>query len=277
MKGSLLLFCLLSVFMAEAQIKRISFRAAANYPVIPTVKTSGEFVSLSLVPGYVSQPTAITLKERYESHMGFDLGGTLDYAVAPRFFISTGLNLAYLRFKKIVTIDGISGNDGLQMHDGNGSVTILPVGEPFGNIIDRDLNGNVTPPTQPFSMGPSEDKGNTTTLYLQVPVLIGTTFFHDKLIVRGGVSLSYLAGAAQYLDQYSYSTGTIESYKEKSRDGYSSFLVAGTIVTTYMITRTWGIDLSVNKFLTPIYDTNQSGEKAKYTTLTLGVNYSINR
>src|SRR5688572_2108961 len=199
MKRSLLLFCMLSAWAAQAQVKNFSFKAGVNYPVIPTKTMETQIKTLG-TPGYegFSFINVGSISLSHESKPGIDLGGAVDYSISRKFFISTGLNLSYLRFKKRVKIERL-GSDDVFDGDFNPSTTVgTPMGSFYGSIIYRDANGNVVvdengqPRTQITSLRSTDDHGKTSTLYLQVPVLVGTTFFHHKLIVRGGISVSYL-------------------------------------------------------------------------------------
>lgn len=266
MKTSLLLFCILWTIGAEAQIKRLTFKAAANYSVIPAEKFTQKITPVIPSAGYTSIPVNIaTLKESYESKPGFDVGSSVDYTISSRFFITTGLNFSFLRYKRTFTIEKLSGDD-LNNLTGNA------IGQPLGSIIFRDVNGNPLP--ESVSIQHSENKGKTSTLYLQIPVLIGTSFFQDKLLIRGGVSFSYLLSASVYTDRYSINSG-LESYKDNSRDGYNSLLASGTISATYMVTKSLGIDLGANKFLSPIFGGSEA--KSKYNTFSAGLNCTLNR
>lgn len=272
MKRSLLLFCILWSIGAEAQIKRLTFKAAANYTIIPAEKFTQKITPVIPSSGYTTISTSTaTFKESYEAKPGFDVGGSVDYIVSPRFFITTGVNFSLLRYKRIFTIEN------LQVDDFNSPLNTSAgnaIGQPFGSIVFRDVNGNTLPEGAVNLLQPSQNKGKTSTLYLQIPVLIGTTFFQDKLFIRGGISFSYLLSASVYTDRYSLTSG-IESYKDKSRDSFNALLAAGTINATYMITKSLGVDIGVSKSLTPIF--GESKVKSKYNTFSLGVNYTLKR
>jgi len=282
MKRSLLLFYMLSTLITQAQVKNFSFKAGVNYPVIPTKTVETQITSLALPESSGFSPITVgSISLVHESKPGIDLGGAFDYSISRKFFISTGLNLSYLRFKKLAKIEKLSG--GQIESDFDLPTTVgMPMGSFYGSIIYRDANGNVVvgeprPETEISSLRSTGDQGKTSTLYLQVPVLVGTTFLHDKLIVRAGISVSYLLSASQYVDRYSYENQSVESHKETSRDGYTAILASCTVTTTYKITRMLGVDLSMNQFLSPIY--NQSGKtsfKSKYSTLAFGLSYTLN-
>jgi hypothetical protein len=122
----------------------------------------------------------------------------------------------------------------------------------------------------------SGDVGNTTTLSLQVPVLVGTRFLQKKLEVRTGALFSYLLHATQTKEQYTASTQSISQYKDSGKDGFTEFQAGVTVQTTYLFGRHMGLDFAFQKFFTPIYKSaEQFAGEAKYNLLSLGLSYKL--
>src|SRR5688572_17296984 len=143
MKKSLLLAFIFVGFVSEAQIKRYSFKVAANYPLIEDVKTSHDIatgVPTSPWYGYQTSKVKASVKQTFESHMGFDASGNIDYSFSNRFFITTGLSVSYLRYKQKVTIEDLGTIElPIQFPVTPGS----PVGVLYGDIRYRDVDGDV--------------------------------------------------------------------------------------------------------------------------------------
>src|SRR5688572_14306277 len=98
MKKSLLLAFIFIGFISEAQIKRYSFKVAANYPLIEDVKTSQEIaIGVPTSPWYAYQASKVkaTIKQTFESHVGVDASANIDYSLSDRFFLTTGLSASY--------------------------------------------------------------------------------------------------------------------------------------------------------------------------------------
>jgi len=274
MKKSLLLVFIFIGVASEAQIKRYTFKAGANYAIIPDV-THKEEMELQIPPsvGFISmQTTTASIRQQYKERAGFDAGASLDVGLSKKFFLTTGLSVSYLRFKQSMTITTLESNT-IDMELPTGGVI---VGAPIGSIKFEDLGGDRDAPM----LITSDKNGETATLYLQTPLLAGTTFFKDRLIVRGGATISYLLNATTYKMTASYQGGTLQAHDVKvdSREGYTELLASATVQATYLVTKRIGVDFSANKFLSPIYSgEDSSSDKAKYNTLALGVSYSLTR
>ena len=152
--------------------------------------------------GYSSYVAKVNVRESFSSKVGFEIGSRFDYHITSKFFITSGLSLGYVRFQRRVEISQLWPD--IQFHN-------LPttVGQPFGSLYGsmalRDAQGNVVLTPLIFQQK-SENIGNTTTLSLLVPVLIGTSFINKKLEVRTGALFSYLLRATQTKEQYQAST-----------------------------------------------------------------------
>src|SRR6188768_2979831 len=142
MKKSLLLAFIFIGFMSEAQIKRYSFKVAANYPLIKDVKNSHDIATgIPTSAGFGSYTLKATLKQTFESHVGFDASGNIDYSFSDRFFITTGLSASYVRFKQKFLIDDWGSTTEVPIRF-PATATGSPIGGVFGDITFRDADGN---------------------------------------------------------------------------------------------------------------------------------------
>ena len=270
-------YLILSFFLigitCEAQIKNFSFHGSANYPIIKTVETDHQSITLPIAgaAGYTSYVIPVGIRESYASKVGFEIGSRFDYNLTSKFFITSGLSINHIRYKRTVEISHLSPN--IQIY--NLPTTVgQPFGALYGSFATRDARGNVEL-SPPALLQKSENVGNTTTLGLQVPVLIGTSFLKKKLEVRTGALFSYLLYATQTKQQYTASTQSLSEYKDSSKDGFNEFQAGIAIQTTYLFGRI-GVDFGVQKFFTPIYKSSeQFGGEAKYNVLSLGLSYHL--
>ncbi len=275
MKKYLILSCFLIGMTCEAQVKNFSFHGSANYPIIKTVETDHQPTGITIpaATGYASYATKINVRESFSSKVGFEIGSRFDYYFTSKFFITSGLSISHVRFKRTIEVSLLSPD--IQLDN-------LPatVGQPFGSIYGSmtwlDAQGNVV--LSPPSVFPqkSENIGNTTTWSVLAPVLIGTSFLHKKLEVRTGALFSYLVRATQTKEQYTASTRSISEYKDSSKDGFNEFQAGITVQTTYLLGRHVGVDFAAQKFFTPIYQSSeQFADEAKYNLLSLGLSYHL--
>ncbi len=274
MKKYLLLSCFLIGMTCEAQVKNFSFHGSANYPIIKTVETDLQPIPLTIpaATGYSSYVTQVNVRESFSSRVGFEIGSRFDYSVTSKFFITSGLSINHIRFKRTEEISLLSPD--IQFH--NLPTTVgQPFGSLYGSITWRDAQGDVilNPPSLPQK---SENIGNTTTFSLLAPVLIGTSFLNKKLEVRTGALFSYLLRATQTKEQYTASTHSLSEYKDSSKDGFTEFQAGITVQTTYLLGRHVGVDFAAQKFFTPIYQSSeQFADEAKYNLLSLGLSYHL--
>jgi hypothetical protein len=270
MNKTLLFLLILAGFSATAQVKRYQFKVSGNYPSIPATESVHE---LTMLPhtGFVAAAHTATVKESFETKAGLDIGGTIDIAFSKKFFFTTGVNASWLRYTRHVTIAKLS-----SPYDTESTLPPgVQVGAPFGSITWRDAANPAEPP--PTGLVAGKRNGETTALYLQVPVMAGTSLLHDKLLIRAGATVSLLVQSTEYKMRYSYTNG-IESYQERNGGSHSKVLGAATANVSYAITKNFGIDIAASRYLTPIYNaSNRPGGKAEYTVLSAGLSYIITR
>lgn len=280
MKNTVLLALMLLGFASEAQIKRYSFKVAANYPLIKDVTTLD--VMTLTAPWYmgtsgsnpINYTAETTIRQSFKGHMGFDASGNIDYAVSKKLFLTTGLTISYLRFKQIITIESLGTSQSLTEIPAKGGGII---GDFYGSITFRDTEGDFV--TQPAQLTQSDKLGETTTLYLQTPILVGVSLLKDKFLIRGGATFSFLLNTSSYKLQSSYhgTAFVLSDYKDNTKEGYTDVMSSGTIQATYLIAKRIGVDFSFNKYFTSIYSNNDQSKKAKYNTLSLGLSYNLSK
>lgn len=282
----LLLFQVALLTPCFSQFKNISIHAGANQTFIPSVETKSTFtleIPYSSSYGYYAytdKPGSI--KESFKGETGFNIGGRTDITLSKKFFLTTGLNIQYLRFKRSTQL--------ILNENNSDSPLILPgnfkiydegvnIGSTFGSINYWGADGEFTPripvgEENIIVIGNTDNMGKTTALYLELPVLIGTTMLKNKISIRGGLNFSYLLTATEY--QLEYSMNVIDDRKVSTRDGYTKLLASGMMMLSYHPIKKLSIDFSGNTYLSPIFDTtNSPSKKAKYNTLSLDVSYTL--
>jgi hypothetical protein len=222
MKKYLILSCFLIGMTCDAQVKNFSFHGSANYPMIKTVETDHQPTGITIpaTTGYASYVTKINVRESFSSKVGFEIGSRFDYFVTSKFFITSGLSIGHMRFKRTVEVSLLSPD----IQFDNFPTTVgQPLGSIYGSMTWRDAQGNVV--LSPASVFPqkSENIGNTTTWSVLAPVLIGTSFLNKKLEVRTGALFSYLVRATQTKEQYTASTRSMSEYKEPAKMDSTNF------------------------------------------------------
>lgn len=182
--------------------------------------------------------------------------------------MSTGLGISYARFKR----DGRAASlDDWQTNH------LLPypyaaTGTPIGSLY-----GNQKPVfNYPGLMTNSENLGKTDLFYVQIPLLAGVSLLKDRLVVRGGTTITGLIYASEYKRKYDATARSLHDDRDTSKENFNTILAGITLNATYYIIPGLGIDVSANKSLTPIYDLDDDGsQKAKMTLLSLGLCYAI--
>jgi len=296
---------------AIGQLKNISVSLGGNYPFINTVSTtsSGTPTIPSSVGFYnilYNQP--ITIQQESKGQMGFAANGSFDYFISPKFFVSSGLSLDYLRFERSTKVT-------LGQAPEFNFDTPGYVGSPFGSIVPYNYDGIWGIDTTDTSLGRLRfsDLNNSslnmagqkvTTFYISIPVTIGTAFFKERLIVRTGINVSYMIAATTMKQGFNYQyfgnnfrtlnanwvVGTpgsttqpnttqlsdyIYEYKDKGTDGFQTLQVSTILKTTYMVTKRWGIDFTSQFYFSPIYSGSEQTNKARFKTFSLGASYRL--
>lgn len=271
--------------LANAQIKNLSLSFSGNYSLNGTTTKSNKLRTTQSDPATGFTVTTVnvgSLRESYSGRPGFDFNVRGQVYQFNKFFIETGLGINYSRFKRTIEVVELAGSQ----------VSIMPggtlgggaIGSNYGVIIGspmvRDSLGRIIMGRQPGSLPePDEKIGETTTLYMQIPVIIGRHFWNERFQVRVGLVMSALLRATEYKPGYSYyQQPAFYAYKETSGDGFNNLLVSASTEFTYSITKQVGITTNLLHSFSGIYDeNNRPGGKAKLTTVSFGMRYSLKR
>src|SRR5688572_9453075 len=102
MKKFLFFAVFLVGIVCKAQIKNLSIHAGANYPLINSIESRNNVATIPIASatGYSFTTIGIGVEESFSGKVGFQIGDSFDYLVMKKFFISSGLNLSYLQYKR---------------------------------------------------------------------------------------------------------------------------------------------------------------------------------
>ena len=284
MRLSLGIFLMLAISaLANAQIKNLSLSFSGNYSLNGTTTKSNKLHTTQSDPATGFTVTTVnvgSLRESYSGRPGFDFNVRGQVYQFNKFFIETGLGINYSRFKRTIEVVELPGSQ----------VSIVPIGQVgsiggnygviIGSPIGRDSLNRVIIGRQPSMIPEADEKlGETSTLYIQVPVTIGRHFWNERFQVRAGLVMSALLRATEYKPGYSYyQQPAFYAYKETSGDGFNNLLVSASTEFTYSITKQVGITTNLLHSFSGIYDeNNRPGGKAKLTTVSFGMRYSLKR
>jgi hypothetical protein len=269
MKKTLSIILLLAAINASGQIKRIQITAAGNHPFIPSVETGNATLTVPASSGYNTSTFKGSVKESFEGATGFNLGGSADYHLNQKIFLSSGLTISYLHFKRSLSV-------GLPEQDFSSMERDYQIGVPMGQLIMGSGNTRYQENAGPTVIS-SKKAGQTSTLYLQMPVLGGAIFFNDKLVLKAGATFSYLVASTVYKAQYTPVAGVTE-VKDTSNDSLTPFLVSATFGASYRVLKNLSVDASANQYLTPIYRSEyRAAGAARYRVIGLGISYIFSR
>jgi hypothetical protein len=273
MKKYLIVGFLLTVVATQAQIKNVSVSLSAGIPVIPSVESGAKFtgIPIAAATGYSYATIGVRMKESFSDRGAIELRSQLNYAVSPKFYLASGLSLHYARFQRNVRILRTDGASELMITTLNPPTSNI-MGLPFGQIYTssvRNPDGSFTINQDLRNLTNSDDLGKTSTLTMQLPVLVGTSFFNDKLHLRTGPVFGYLLASSEITQRYA--NATLSEYKDTSKESFEEFQAGLAFQTTLMLTKTVGVDIGAQKFFTSIYNEGS----AKYNVVSLGLSYSF--
>lgn len=260
-------FLVVAVFlpmMAQAQLKSVTLSAGADYPLIPSVSNNQNLLMpVNEATGFSHRPLPIETKNSFKGNVGFNAGARVDWTLSKLFFLSAGLQIRYLRYKQIVTVTNAS--TGLQIPDAR-TVEGVPIGTFFGSI---------KPSGSTIVVGKKDDDiGKTNMTMLQLPLTVGTTVAKDRIRIGIGPVLSYLHYITQKSSRVLTTAGSTQiiTYQDSSKKNYEEYHIGATLQGSYFITEHFGLELSAQQFLTPIYKTS---DKPKLATFSLGASYTL--
>jgi hypothetical protein len=264
--------------LANAQIKNLSLSLSGNYSLIGTTTKSNKMQVIPVVPSSGSTVTTVnvgSIRESYSGRLGFDFNVRGQVYQFNKFFIETGLGINYARFRRSIEVAALSGSQPIIVPGGTigGNYGVI-----FGSPIGRDSLNRVIIGGQSGTTLESDEKiGETSTWYLQIPVTIGRHFWNDRFQVRAGLIMSALLRATEYKSVFSnIPQPTLYTYRETSGEGFNNLLISASTEFTYSITKQVGITTNLLHSFSGIYDeTNRPGGKAKLTTVSFGMRYSL--
>lgn len=267
--------------LANAQIKNLSLSFSGNYSLNGTKTKSNklQFTQSDPATGFtVTTVNVGSLRESYSGRPGFDFNVRGQVYQFNNFFIETGIGINYSRFKRSIEVAALSGSQTVLVPGGTigGNYGVI-IGSPIG----RDSLNRVIIGGQPGTLlEPDEKIGESSTLYLQIPVIIGRHFWNERFQVRAGLVMSALLRATEYksgYSQYQYNQlPTLYTYKETSGEGFNNLLISASTEFTYSLTKQVGITTSLLHSFSGIYDEdNRPGGKARLTTVSFGVRYLL--
>ncbi|WP_125185092.1 hypothetical protein [Botryobacter ruber] len=319
-----LYFLLLCLLASSAYSQKATFRAyvSGNFPVIADVEKQVTYDSSLPYMGYyqIPQQEKATIKTSFKEKPGGRFGGTVAVGISPKFALETGLLATLVRFQKSNSI-AVEGNqssqatdgspfgssygfrfkdvygsedsmardkDGNLIYDANGNPIRMRFSQssPDGSVIRRWQDGSDATATQ-HAPEPYRKAGNTTILYLDLPVIVRYNL-HRFFDVKAGFTTSLVAYSERILYFSNYdipympaaSTPTwthSDSYgsygKVKNGGGISKTLFALNAGVTLKATRHIGFDLDYARYLTPIYTSR--AETHKYNLFSSGMSYAF--
>src|SRR5690606_38511067 len=229
----------------QTQIRSFSLGLSPNYTVIGN-NTYQEDITYLALPGTMNPgqiTTSAIVHERYTERVGFNFDSRVDFYITPRFFLSGGLGISHLMFRRTFSIES-------SIQAPPDSEIEFPtdiVGQPFGPI---------TP--SPDIPGRSEKVGETSVWYLQLPVLAGITTLKEKIQIRGGMNFSYTLRATEYKQSVQVTGGQPVSYtlattKDIITDTFEPLQTSVLVEGSYLISKRFSLDVSAQSFLTPFY------------------------
>jgi hypothetical protein len=273
MRQSLLLLFLFGAFSSFGQISNLQLSVAPNYTIIPSVTKTNSVAPLTANYGYLSlpaQPIAST-RESYEGRPGLSLAIQGDYKFTSRFFVTTGLGVDYYRYQRIVKVAALSSQDDARFTTWSTYYVSqgTTVGQPYGQI--RALDVEAIAVTQS-----SDNAGKTSVLFVQIPVMAGTSFFKGKLTTSGGFAFSAVVHASEVRTVYA---GATDGFVDKTVDNTSDFQkfnVSGVVCVAYHFTEHFALHSTGSKSFSPLYSKEtQGGDVTRMGAVSVGVRYTF--
>ena len=270
------LFAILLILVASgnafAQIKNIKVSIGANTPVIGEPEKKASTTVTSVFPNSqlpMISVTSGTIKEKYDVSTGFNVKGSLDYEFSPRFFITSGLSVSYVRYQRTTIVSSIDSDN----------FTIMPAptsGMPISSFYGWQVANEENPvfgdrPRFTGFRGELDSRLGKTELYMiQIPVMAGTTFFKNKIVVRGGITTSFVAQAKSYQGDF-YGVE-----KKSATNQFTNVSIAGAAQVDYNITSRFALELSGQHFFNPLYKSEyRTAGKTRLNLLSAGVSFKL--
>ena len=237
----------------KAQNIEMSVHASINYPVIPTVTASQKTYPPDPTSKYyvISFGGVGRLREKFYENPGGKIDLNIEYSFNKRLFLKTGIGLNLVSFKRVIQVV----DQTKVTNDGDGFWTL-------------EIQNH-------YSQSPN--LGETFITYTEVPVILGYKFYHNKLSIGLGFTLSLVTFSVQYKDAYTNSYYGYSYPKEiidKTGDGLTKGSISLDAEFAWKIKQKYSIIAGYSKQLSPIFDKiYQFGGKAKYNLFQIGFGY----
>jgi hypothetical protein len=259
---------------ASAQIKNFRFGASVNAAIIPDVISKSE-ITLTGIPNFGSDVLLNIgiIRETYEIQPGFNLKLSFDGRMSQRFFFTTGLTFSYLKYKRTIIIDEVSGlgNIDLPWPGAPSSGITQYLGLVSSALFDGEIDLQNIPILGELDFDPNDERiGNTTIYTIQVPFLIGTSVFKKKVGLRAGVLASYV------LDANSYEVFFLSMGENNTSEQFTPFSGAVVAQIDFNITKGIALELSGQHFVTPLYTKKyQVAGRAMLNSVSAGLSFKF--
>lgn len=276
----------MTVSVGLAQYRGITFSATGNFTHIRNNPPPVATVNMNAAPGYVVVTNNLSISENFKGKLGGSMNALIDYQLGKKVLVSTGLGLNMYRFKKTVVTSSVLSLSGSATGFGNlPPGTLANYGVIYGSFAP-DTTGARPLPTDPsvYPMDQNEvsDKiGDSYTLYLEVPLLIGLSFINERLTIRTGVIFSTLALGAVYrsTDSFSAQYGLrSEQSWDTSSDGFTNVLLNGVALFSLKVFKGYSAQIGYRYSFSSVYDKEyQLYRKLHYNNFTIGMAYQFSR
>lgn len=242
--------------------QKINYRIELSYntPYIAEVKNNIPSGQYNI--GYTSIITNTGIKETYDSKSGVKFSGRLSYQISSKLHLESGLSLSIIRFKQSQIVNSNFDNiliDNIIIGD------IYTSDSLWGPITDNEF------------IETNKNLGKTSVLYTEIPIIVGYSFFNNKLICKLGMSASFLTYSEVYKYNTDYFYNSNPVIVDSSSDGLNNLLLNGHLEIEYLVYKNIGLNMNYQRSFNSIYDDNMSVGDPKYNLFSLGVSYSFLR
>jgi hypothetical protein len=257
----------------------VSFQVGVNQAIIPTEEQNSSSPNIPSTSGFFYMSVnAGGIREIYKEKTGFKTTAVVNYNISKKFFLSTGLDFTLLRYKRSLVV----AYTGEQL--GGPSQFILRgypmpiVASPHDSIFITAADYGLTPGSTVFV---NENGGKTSVMYLGIPLLAGTTFLNERVVLSIGGSFSIPIFAFEYTYRYTgnirgtWAGADVEEEKEITTHKYN---VSGAAVLQvgYIFFKNFQVNMEAQQFFTPMYKTEyQAAGKAKATVGSISLCYTL--
>jgi len=256
MDKKILLFSLIlciSPTIVNAQKIGLDVQVSANYPVIPTYYKqvySVKWSPVANVSGVIVVDQSTKIREKYQDNIGGKIGLNASLDLKKNFFISTGIGLNFISFKR--------------------EFQYVDLAEP----IPGGFSNTTIPSPGIFS----SDIGKTFLLYTDIPVSAGVKLIKKQLSLNLGLTVSLLTFSQQYLvKQYNEFDVRYEKIVlDNTSEGLTKVSFSVHAEAAYRVKLKYSVFVRYSRQLSPIYKKDyQYVGKAKYNLIELGAGYRL--